>query len=309
MNATADENPDLYWALRGGGNNFGLVVKFHLTAYPLQGSRIWGSTRVYTEDAFPAVVDAFSDLVVRAPEDPQAGQWVAWLSHGGHKIASTELWYPTPIASVPIFSAYEAIPAVQVTTENRTLYEYTERQEEFNVNGLREIYYVVTMKADRALADAAKDIFFEEIPAVANVTGVLPGLIYHGITTPQLERMAERGGNALGITAEEGPYYLMHVCCWWADAADDTKVYEMASTVLKRIKAKSVEEGKENAFLYMNYASQFQDVIASYGEDNKARLLQVAAKYDPMKVFQILQPGGFKLEGGPPVKEGGYFAG
>ena len=38
-----------------------------------------------------------------------------------------------------------------------------------------------------------------------------------------------------------------------------------------------------------------QEVIASYGEENVARLKQIAASYDPDAVFQNLVPGGQKL--------------
>jgi hypothetical protein len=56
--------------------------------------------------------------------------------------------------------------------------------------------------------------------------------------------------------------------------------------------------GRVNGYLYMNYASQFQDVIASYGESTE-KLKSIARKYDPTGVFQRLQPGYFKLNGPP----------
>jgi hypothetical protein len=48
-------------------------------------------------------------------------------------------------------------------------------------------------------------------------------------------------------------------------------------------------------FLYMNYAALQQSVIESYGAENVAKLQAVSQKYDPDQVFQILQPGYFKL--------------
>jgi FAD/FMN-containing dehydrogenase len=47
---------DIYWALRGGGNNFGIVTNFKLSAFPL--GRMWGGQRIYTENNFPAVLNA-----------------------------------------------------------------------------------------------------------------------------------------------------------------------------------------------------------------------------------------------------------
>lgn len=84
-------------------------------------------------------------------------------------------------------------------------------------------------------------------------------------------------------------------------------MYQMISTVLARIKAAAVSQGVQNDWVYMNYASQFQDVISSYGSENKAALKSIAAKYDPKGVFQMLQPGYFKLDRAP-VPDTDYFS-
>lgn len=61
-----------------------------------------------------------------------------------------------------------------------------------------------------------------------------------------------------------------------------------------------------NDNIYMNYASQFEEVISSYGESNKGRLKSTADKYDPAGVFQTLQPGYFKLENAAVPNSGNY---
>ena len=58
-------------------------------------------------------------------------------------------------------------------------------------------------------------------------------------------------------------------------------------------------KGKDTDYLYMNYASPYQDPIAGYGAANKAKLKAISKKYDPTGVFEILQPGYFKLDGAP----------
>ena len=45
----------------------------------------------------------------------------------------------------------------------------------------------------------------------------------------------------------------------------------------------------------LTYSGYNQEVIKGYGEENVARLLEIAAKYDPDQVFQRLVPGGQKL--------------
>ena len=53
---------DLYWALRGGGNNFGIVTKFNLNTISLPGHQMWGGSRIHTTDQFAAVIKAFYNL-------------------------------------------------------------------------------------------------------------------------------------------------------------------------------------------------------------------------------------------------------
>jgi FAD/FMN-containing dehydrogenase len=64
---------DLYWALKGGGNNFGIVTNFKLNAFP-QGD-LWGGQRVYLEDQFPKNLDAIYEFAVNgSPKDLDAAQ-------------------------------------------------------------------------------------------------------------------------------------------------------------------------------------------------------------------------------------------
>ncbi|KAF7920512.1 hypothetical protein EAE99_008125 [Botrytis elliptica] len=53
--------------------------------------------------------------------------------------------------------------------------------------------------------------------------------------------------------------------------------------------------GLDNQFIYMNYASEEQDVFGGYGEVNEKKLRDIQRKYDPEGVFKRLQPGYFKL--------------
>lgn len=57
--------------------------------------------------------------------------------------------------------------------------------------------------------------------------------------------------------------------------------------------AKSI--GKDNEYLYLDYAYYTQNPLRSYGSKNLQKLRDVGRKYDPNQVFQIQVPGGFKL--------------
>src|ERR1700722_3823739 len=54
VHASATENPDLFWALRGGGGNFGVVTEFELKLYPLTSVLI-GNAFSVGDDIFPVL--------------------------------------------------------------------------------------------------------------------------------------------------------------------------------------------------------------------------------------------------------------
>ncbi|TKX21561.1 hypothetical protein C1H76_6057 [Elsinoe australis] len=108
--------------------------------------------------------------------------------------------------------------------------------------------------------------------------------------------MAKNGGNPLGLKPEDGPLTLVVTNLFWTNPDDGDALFDITSDMLKKTKAEAAARGLANDFTYMNYAAQFQDVIASYGAENKARLQQIAKKYDPQGVFQTLSPGYFKLD-------------
>jgi len=110
-----------------------------------------------------------------------------------------------------------------------------------------------------------------------------------------IEQMSKNGGNALGLEDEEEPLMLVNPSSMWVNAADDEVVLGAYINWLAKATARAKELGLYHRYLYMNYASQFQDPIRGYGDSNRARLRDVAKKYDPDGVFQLLQPGYFKL--------------
>lgn len=285
------------------------MTAFTFETIPLPGGQLWGGTRTYLEPDQDAVVDAFAGVVADSPKDPNAGLWVAWLLNSGLKLAATELWYANPNGTdAAIFDAFDAITPIADTTQPRILHEYTDVQQDSNPYGLREVYWGLTVKANAEIARGARDIFFDELPAAANITGANPVLIFQGITEGQIKNGQRNGGNPLGLNVADGPLYLIHVACWWENEADDTAVYTLISKVLTRIEAAAKALGVQNDYIYMNYGSPFENVIAGYGPTNVAKLKKIAGVYDPTGVFQTLQPGHFKLDRAP-VPNSGYFSG
>ncbi|KAF2821805.1 FAD binding domain-containing protein [Ophiobolus disseminans] len=307
ITASPTDHNDLYWALRGGGNNFGVVVSFNLLTKPLPSDLIWGGTRVFTEDVFPKVVQAFTDLTFNSAQDPKAGSWLVF-AEVETKIAVTELWYGAPDGSKShLIAPFYNITAVSDTTKTRSHAAYVMDNKAVQIFGVRQIYYDLTTKASYEMALQAADTYYNATKSLSAVEGLLPTLVFQHVTHGSLKGATRNGGNAMGWDTDGGPLLLILVACQWKNAADDDKVYQVLSNLMTAIKALSVDLNVQNDWVYMNYASQFQNVIASYGEENKKRLKTIASKYDPTSVFQTLQPGYFKLDRAP-LPDARYFS-
>lgn len=288
--------PDLYWALRGGGNNFGIVTKFNLETIP-QGP-MWGGVRVHLEPDYPALMDAFASVVEGAKEDPKVAQILSFAVTAGRAAAQLQLEYLEPVdtANPPAsLKKYLSLAALRDTTVNRTLADDTQLLTGQMPSGHRYSFWAGTFKLDRDLMAWMQTKHNKEV-------GPLPdqgSLTFQGFSVPTLEMTTKKGGNALGLNAADGP--LMHVLLYmvWEDAAKDAELNKAAQDFMNAAKAESERRGLASNFIYLNYAGPYQNVIPSYGSANLQKLKSIAKKYDPTAVFQTLQPGGFKLEGAP----------
>ncbi|KAL2834985.1 hypothetical protein BDW59DRAFT_155810 [Aspergillus cavernicola] len=297
LTASETQHPDLYWALRGGGNNVGLVTKFNL--YTIPSTLLRGTTRVFSADQSSKVLDAFFQVARNAHVDGNAQQYVIFGRTAGANMISAELTYTKDVSNPAIFEKYRSIPAISDTTSTRTLLEYCDGIGTSDRNGLRELFWNRSFKLNEDFANWAVEYFYSIAPRMDSVPGAMSGLVFQVITEPMLEKMSHAGGNALGLDASSGPIHLMHILSMWNSTSDDDTIYGFANDFFTTVTAEAKSRGLDNEFIYMNYASQFQDVISSYGAANKARLKEIAHKYDPRGVYQTLQPGYFKLTHAP----------
>jgi len=302
INATPTSFPDMYWALRGGGNNFGIVTNFKLNAFPL--GKMWGGQRIYTENNFAAVLDAIHTFATTGSStDTDAATIVSFTSIAGvGKIAIVQMHYAQPIADPPVFSDLTAITPIMSNTAVGSLADMAVKMNEGAADGLRQTQWDVTFKVNRELFTFLVNTFYTLLPDVQNLAGAFPTISIQAITAGQLAGMQKNGGNPLGLDTSKGPFFVMNMSCRWANAGDDVAILEFFSTIIKMVKAEAQKNGWDNEYIYMNYASQYQDPISSYGAGNVERLRAISRKYDPKQVFQELQPGHFKLSGGPPDK-------
>jgi FAD/FMN-containing dehydrogenase len=67
VTASAEENADLFWAVRGGGGNFGVVTSFLFRAHPVQN--VYGGPIFWPIEKGPELLRFWRDFILKAPED------------------------------------------------------------------------------------------------------------------------------------------------------------------------------------------------------------------------------------------------
>jgi FAD/FMN-containing dehydrogenase len=109
VTASADEHPDLFWALRGGSGNFGVVVSFEYRLHDL-GPLVLGGPLLYTLDDAAAVLRNAREFFADAPDE--VSLWLV-LTHVPPAPPFPEERWGTPVlAVVPFCTDLERGPAL-----------------------------------------------------------------------------------------------------------------------------------------------------------------------------------------------------
>ncbi|CAO1601842.1 hypothetical protein XANCAGTX0491_005478 [Xanthoria calcicola] len=288
-------DPDLYFALRGGGNNFGIVTRFDLETFP-QGL-MWGGSTVHPPTTNASIYRAFENFANNASQNPDAALITAYAYSQGSYIFANTYEYALPTPFPPAFNEFTSIPNITDTQRITTLSNLTVELNASNPGGFREHYTTATFKNSAALQVRILDIFTQEVETIKDAAEISPALVMQPIPLPTIRLFRKNGGNALGIAEADGPLILMNLAILWSSKADDERIIAAAARVISRSQQVAGEMGLGYRYMYQNYASLSQDVFRGYGEQNRQRLLTISRKYDPDQVFRNLQPGYFKLDG------------
>lgn len=84
-------------------------------------------------------------------------------------------------------------------------------------------------------------------------------------------------------------------CEWPKGECDDAAAQKAVDSIFRKVQYMAQEKGLLLDFLLPNFAGASQKVLRSYGDGSVQLMKEMAAKYDPERVFQKLQHGGFLL--------------
>ncbi|KAI9821262.1 MAG: hypothetical protein M1827_003998 [Pycnora praestabilis] len=290
---------DLFRALKGGSNNFGIVTRFDLKTF--QQGKMWGGEVVYPGVLAPQIFANFATFTNAVAYDPYASLITSYSYVGalGMSLINNYMVYTKPEAYPAAFQPFANLSGQILNTMR--ISNLTDFTEEIAKD---EIFATLEHAADATTLTTINNISLSCLETVKNATGLVWSISYEPVPTAITKHANTTGGNSLGLDPSDGNLVLTLLSISWSSPLSTSSINLAAQSWVTQSTAYARDHFQLNPYIYLNYAAPYQDPISGYGLDNKAMLQNVSKRYDPTGVFQTQVPGGFKLFLKTPVPDG-----
>jgi FAD/FMN-containing dehydrogenase len=270
VSASASENAELFWSLRGGGGNFGVVVDFTFQLHPV-GLLLGGSLDYLLEDA-PAVLPTWRDLMANAPDSLASFAQIYRDGVTGEGLVNASIAWVGDVEEGrdAIRELTDGLSPVKNTV--RPMY-YSELQDLYGRMpfGMRNYW------SGRFLAE-----FPDELLALTSAQfielGTAGGVLFeplHGAPT----RVAS---DATAFAGREARWNATFINAW-TDPQEDERQIETARAYSMSLEPWRIGGG------YLNYATEASadGLETEFGVQRFERLRAVKRQYDPSNLFRF----------------------
>ena len=282
VHASQSEHPDLFWAIRGGGGNFGVVTRFEFKLFPV-GPEIFAGLIVFPFLQAKQVLSQYREFVKSAPLELNV--WVVMRQAP-----------PLPFLPENVHGKEVVVLAVFYSgkiAEGERLIQPLRRFGDAHGEHLGAMPYAQWQQAfDPLLAPGARNYWkshnFTELS-----DGALDTMIeYAGkLPSPQCEIFVGLLSGAANAVPSEATAYssrdaklVMNVHGRWDNTAQDEKCIAWARAFFQA----AAPYASGGAYVNFMTAEESDRVAAAYG-GNYARLVQVKQRYDPDNIFHLNQ--------------------
>jgi FAD/FMN-containing dehydrogenase len=281
LRASESENPDLFWGLRGGGGNFGIVTEFKYQLHKI-GPMVYGGQLAFPRFMAPQVIKAYRDFIQTAPDD--IGGAVALVS------APRMDPVPPPVQGMPVVGiivCYTGNPAdgpaaikplldlnpVMNMCQEMPYLAVQDMLTAGNPHGIRQYWK----------ADMYPELPDELVDKIAEATNTPPSEETVILVQPlggKVHRVDEEA-SAMGWREAK---WALHVLGAWTDPAQDEEMIAWVRNI-----AKTAEPYAQKG-AYLNYLMDEgeQRVRDSFGPKYD-RMVELKNKYDPTNMFRLNQ--------------------
>lgn len=295
VTASSSSNPDLFKALKGGSNNFGVVTA--ITAKLFQQGDFWGGFvghniserekqfQFFEKFANSATYDPFSALILGFGWTPDQG----WANANFFEYTKAVSNFNDTAA----FKDFNSLPAVHSTLRLSNMTDFAQEQSGFTPGNNRQMFVTMTIKNSAKMLSTFFNLTDATVHALPADSGLTVGIAFQPI--PQTIISKGAGENSLGLDGKDGDLTNVLLSAKWQDAKNDAAITKAAMSLLSEAESSAQKLKVFHPYRYLNYAAPWQDVIASYGSRSVDFLQEVSKRFDPHGFFQKSVPGGFKL--------------
>jgi FAD/FMN-containing dehydrogenase len=281
VHASAEENTDLFWGLRGGGGNFGIVTSFELALHPV-GPTVYAGPLFLPGDAAGDVLRFYRDW---APSAPDAITTAVSLATAPPLPVIPEEWHGKKVAIVIAVCAGPIEDGEALVRELRTIAEPVAdlihpMPYQF-IQGLLDPLWPKGINAYFKAANLAR-LSDETIDSLVALHQDTPGPQCE-IHVHQMGGAVARIGQADTAFPERSMPYVLNAVTGTPEAELLGAHTEWARTVVAS--AKDDETGRA----YVNFLGDGGEAESAYGEETYRRLVALKDEYDPTNVFRLNQ--------------------
>ncbi len=274
LTASADENQDLFWGLRGGSGNFGIVTSFEYQLHPV--STLLAGMVIYPMEKATEALTFYHRFASAAPDELMTGAgfltspegqhvFVVLVCYNGPMDQGEQVLRPLREFGPPIADLIAPMPYTQV--QNLL-------SEEAFPSGRRN--YIKTNFMDTIDDDAAAVLVerFEGVPSPSSVAAVF-----------QLGGAVGRVGKEDTAFFHRDAGYHFFIGSMWEDPAEDEENIRWARETWS-----AMERFSSNG-VYVNEMGDEQEsldrIAEAYGANTYERLVALKNKYDPDNFFRL----------------------
>lgn len=272
VTANNEINADLFWGLRGGGGNFGIVTSFLYRAHPV--STVLGGLLVYARDQAGAVIRRYRDFMTTAPDELTAYAGVISMPDGtpavgllvcycGDTADGERVLKPLRTFGSPVVDAIQPMPfpimqnlAGELSPDNSHNYMRSTFLKELS----DEVIDLLVEHGNRAQSPLSR--------IVIQFFGGAVGRVGHA-DTAFAQRQAE---------------YYVGIETQWTDLAESEAHIRWTRTLSDALKPYS-----SGGYLLNFLGGEEIDAVRAAFGSNHARLVELKTKYDPTNFFSLNQ--------------------
>ena len=282
VTASEHENEDLFWGIRGGGGNFGIVTEFEFQLHEL-GPIVLAGLALWPIERAPEVMRAWRDYVDVAPDELSTGcvvltappeEFVPDHLKGRTALGMAVLYVGDPELGAAVVQPLKHLrPAVDLIQPM----PYTAFQGMLDPSappGKRSYWRGEYLGG---LSDAAIDTFLAHAPALAAGGAPLSQVALFRIG----QGVAATPDDATAFSHREADY-LFHPISVWDDPADDERLIAANRAFCQAMRPHTTGGA------YLNFSPEAR-VRDAYGAAKHARLVELKDRYDPENLFRLNQ--------------------